>query len=188
MESIEELVRAASAGDVTARDCLVRRHERLVHATVRRFRLGEADAQDAVQNTWLRMIQHIGSLRDGARLPGWLATTARRECLKILGAANRERIGLTAGMVDRVADPAPNPERRAVDRSMNELLRGHVGRLPARGQGLLTALMTPDAPSYAEVARTTGLPHGSIGPMRMRYLRTLRRQLETAGLGFHDWT
>jgi len=64
VDTTEELVHAASAGDSAARERLIQRYERLVQATVRRFRLSEADAQDAVQNTWLRMIERmIGALR-----------------------------------------------------------------------------------------------------------------------------
>jgi RNA polymerase sigma factor (sigma-70 family) len=185
--STEALVRAAAAGDVAARERLIGRYECLVQGTVRRFRLREADAQDAVQNTWLRMIEHIASLRDGAALPAWLVTTARRECLKILRSARREEVSLTADVIDQVTDPAPGPERSVVDRTMSLLLWANVGLLPVRGRSLLATLMAPDRPPYADVARSAGLPIGSIGPMRMRYLSTLRRHLEVAGLGAREW-
>jgi len=43
-----------------------------------------ADAQDAAQTVWLNLVGHLDSLRDPAALPGWLATTTRRECGRIL--------------------------------------------------------------------------------------------------------
>jgi RNA polymerase sigma factor (sigma-70 family) len=187
-DTTEALVHAASAGDLVACERLIDRYGRMVQATVRRFRLRDADAQDAVQNTWLAMIEHIASLRDSSRLPGWLAMTARRECLKILRRARRESIGLPSDVVNHADDPAPGPERATVDRAMNDLLWKHVGELPSRGRDLLTTLMAPNPPAYAELARSTGMPIGSIGPMRMRYLCRLRRQLETAGLGAHEWS
>jgi RNA polymerase sigma factor (sigma-70 family) len=79
-----ELVRNARTGDTWAIEQLIDRYESVVWSTVRSFCMSEADARDAVQNTWLRMIEHLGELRDPDQLPGWLATTARHECLNIL--------------------------------------------------------------------------------------------------------
>jgi DNA-directed RNA polymerase specialized sigma24 family protein len=39
-----------------------------------------ADAEDGAQSIWLKLLVHLGSLRDPAALPGWLATTTLREC------------------------------------------------------------------------------------------------------------
>jgi DNA-directed RNA polymerase specialized sigma24 family protein len=52
---------------------------------------------------------------------------------------------------------------------------------------LLWALTRHDAPAYAELARQTGMPIGSIGPTRGRYLRRLRQLMEDAGLGAEAW-
>lgn len=183
----EELVRAASNGDLYARAELVERYANVVWGTVRRFRLSDADAQDAVQNTWLLMIEHLSALRDANRLAGWLATTARRECLRMLQQSRQEAVGLDAEMMDRTEDVSPSPERSAVDRAMSSLLWKHVAELPPGGRDLLMALVGSDAPPYAEFARATGMPIGSIGPRRMRYLRTLRQRLEKAGLGANAW-
>src|SRR4051812_18610995 len=75
--STSDLVGAARAGDRAALGRLTSRYANVVWATVRRMRLCDADAHDAVQNTWLAMIEHLGDLRDAERLAGWLATTAR---------------------------------------------------------------------------------------------------------------
>src|SRR5262245_10963077 len=65
-------------------DAWVRRTARyngLLWSMARAMRLGDADAADAVQTTWLRLVENLDSLRDSARVGGWLATTMRRECL-----------------------------------------------------------------------------------------------------------
>ncbi len=184
---VEHLVRAAADGDPAAQGELVQRYANVVWATVRRFRLRDADAQDAVQNTWLRMMEHVGEVRDAERLAGWLATTARRECLKLLQQSRREPAGLNAEIMERAADISSAPEHVSIDRTMSGLLWKHVAELPAPGRDLLMTLVAADRPHYAEYARATGMPIGSIGPRRMRYLRTLRRRLEKAGLGEHAW-
>jgi hypothetical protein len=55
-----DLVRAARNGDPRASEQLIDRYTSVVWPTVRSFRLREADVHDAVQNTWLRMIEHLG--------------------------------------------------------------------------------------------------------------------------------
>jgi len=37
-----------------------------------------------VQNTWLRLVGHLDRINEPEHLAGWLATTARRECLHVL--------------------------------------------------------------------------------------------------------
>jgi RNA polymerase sigma factor (sigma-70 family) len=186
-ESTSTLVRAAQSGATWAHEKLVQRFDKLVWATVRSFRLRDADAHDAVQNTWLRMFEHIDAVREPDRLAGWLATTARRECIKIIKAAGREVAGLEQHGYDR-PDSEPTPDRLAVDRELSRLLWEYVGELPCRGRAMVTTLTGHDAPSYAEFARAVGIPLGSVGPTRIRYLRKLRRRLEESGLGAHCWS
>ena len=87
--SIVDLVDAARRGDHRAWDALVARYGGMVWAVARAHRLCDADAADASQATWLKLLEHVGSIKDPAALGGWLATTARRECLRILRNAAR---------------------------------------------------------------------------------------------------
>jgi RNA polymerase sigma factor (sigma-70 family) len=182
-----DLVQAAREGAQGAVEQLMRRYERLVWATVRTFQLRDADCHDAVQNTWLKMIEHLDSLNDAERLPGWLSTTARRECLKIIRSGRRETVGLDPSLLERVDELFANPERAATRKAMHALLWEGVAALPEAGRALLVTLTSPDAPKYKDYAAATGMPVGAIGPTRMRYLRRLRKVLEQNGLGAHAW-
>ena len=55
-----------------------------------RCRLSRADAADVSQNVWLRLTEHLDTIREPAALPGWLATTTRRECLRTIRANKGE--------------------------------------------------------------------------------------------------
>jgi RNA polymerase sigma factor (sigma-70 family) len=182
-----ELVAAARNGCPGAVEQLVDRYANVVWSTVRSFGLREADVHDAVQNTWLRMLEHLQDIRDPDRLPGWLATTARRECLKIVKGGRRELVGLEPSMIERADRAIPAPDHVVIDRSMQRLLWTWVAELPPAGRHMVTALASTDAPSYRDYARVSGMPIGSIGPRRMRYLRQLRRLLERSGLGTQAW-
>jgi RNA polymerase sigma factor (sigma-70 family) len=86
-DDLTALVTRARNGDQHAWDELVERHAPLIWSICRRYRLGRADADDVGQSVWLRLADHLASLRDPAALPGWLATTTQRECWQVLRAA-----------------------------------------------------------------------------------------------------
>src|SRR5690242_10490716 len=83
------LVTQARNGDRQAWDALVERYAPLIWSICRRYRLADADAHDVGQGVWLHLVDQLGALRDPAALPGWLATTTRRECRRVVCAARR---------------------------------------------------------------------------------------------------
>ena len=175
---IPALLAAARQGDRDAWDEIVRRYEGLVTATVRSFRLQDADAADAEQRTWLRLVEHHRGVHDPEHLGGWLTTTATRECLAILRA---HRCVVDLADVDMLAAP-DDLEQQVIDAEEAARLWNVVTLLPPRGRAVVTALFTDEKVPYAEVARVTGIPVGSLGPTRARVLRQLRRLLEETPL------
>jgi RNA polymerase sigma factor (sigma-70 family) len=174
-----DLARAAASGRADAWEALVDRHTGRLWALARTFRLRDADAADVIQTTWLRLAESIGSLRDPECIAGWLATTARRECLHRL--RSREQPSDAVHVVDR-PDPGPGPEQTVIRRTERDLLLGALRRLPDRDQQLLRLLMDSPSPGYSEIAAALHMPIGSIGPTRSRALGRLRRELAAVGL------
>lgn len=174
----EDLVRRAGEGEQAAWTALVEAYDDLLHSAVRRFRLCDSDVNDVVQTTWLRLVQHIGSIDDATRLGAWLVTTARRESLRIL--KHRQRVmPVEESALDRVDATVTDPGA-ALDRlERADVLQSLVARLSPKQQELLALLMADPAPSYEEIARRMGMPIGSIGPTRGRCLRRLT-ELATA--------
>ena len=89
-DDLTALVTRARNGDKQAWDELVDQYAPLIWSICRRYRLGRADAEDVCQSVWLRLADRLGSLRDPAALPGWLATTTQRECGRVLRAARKQ--------------------------------------------------------------------------------------------------
>jgi RNA polymerase sigma factor (sigma-70 family) len=176
LETAELLLRAGK-GDPGAWTEILRRYSGVVVGKVRAFGLQEADARDAVQMTWLRLAENIHRVQHPERLGGWLATTAARECLRLLHQAHRTPTP-TDAVIDNLADPRPGPDQRVIDAETTHTLRVLVAELPPRRRKLLWALFTDHPPSYAELSRATGIPLGSIGPTRHRALHQLRQLLE----------
>jgi RNA polymerase sigma factor (sigma-70 family) len=180
--SVADLVLRMSDGDPVAWEEIVRRYGKLVSATVRSFRLQDADTLDVVQMTWLRLAENTHQLQFPERLGGWLTTTARHECLHIL----RHRVKLTPEPVNTVtetlADPSTGPEQRAIDADTAQTLWKLVDELPPNRRTLLRALFTDTPRPYAQIADIAGIPPGAIGPTRARTLRQLRGRLKQHGL------
>ena len=55
-----------------------------IRSVARAHRLAAHDAEDVVQTTWLRLLEHREQIRDPGALEAWLHTTARRESLRVL--------------------------------------------------------------------------------------------------------
>ena len=88
------LVTRAAGSDPTAWDEIVERYAPLVWSICTRFGLSNHDREDVGQNVWLLLVEQLRKLREPAALPGWLATTTHRECLRVVTAARKsERLG-----------------------------------------------------------------------------------------------
>jgi RNA polymerase sigma factor (sigma-70 family) len=175
---VADLLPRVSDGDPAAWGEILCRYGTLVTTTVRSFRLQNADALDAVQITWLRLAENAHRVQNPERLAGWLATTARRECLHILRQAKRTPGPLDVASDIAVADPSVDPERRVIDADIARTLWNLVEELSPRQRTLLRVLFTDHPRPYTEVARTTGIPPSAIGPTRARALARLRDSLE----------
>jgi RNA polymerase sigma factor (sigma-70 family) len=181
--AVVALVTRAAGGDPAAWDEIVERYAPLLWAICNRFRLSEDDRKDVAQNVWLLLVEQLGKLREPAALPGWLATTTHRECLRVVTAARKtERLG--TGLDDSlqfVDNTMIDEEYLMAER--NAALRAAFAELPPRCQQLLS-MLTKDPPcSYAEISDKLQVAMGSIGPQRARCLERLRKSSALAGFG-----
>jgi RNA polymerase sigma factor (sigma-70 family) len=175
--SVADLLRRISDGDPVAWEEILHRYGTLVSTTVRSFRLQEADALDAIQMTWLRLAENAHRVQFPERLGGWLATTARRECLHILRQTKRGP-HLTDVAPETVSDPSAGPEQRAINTHTTRTMCKFIDELSPRRRTLIRMLFTDNPRSYATIARITEIPLGGIGPTRARTLRQLRDKLD----------
>jgi RNA polymerase sigma factor (sigma-70 family) len=178
--AVARLATAAAAGDERAWSALVDEFSGLVWAVVRAHRLGEADGADVAGATWLALVEHLGELRDAERVGAWLATTARRECLRALRQARRQ-VPTADDFADEFADHVEPAEELMAEQRDVAVWRA-FDRLPARDQALLRLLVAEPQPSYQEISAALGMPIGSIGPTRARSLERLRAELARDGL------
>jgi RNA polymerase sigma factor (sigma-70 family) len=177
---ITRIVSAAANGDQRAWDQIVERYSGLLWAVARAHRLSAADGADVVQTTWLRLIEHLPQIRNREGIGSWLATTARRECLRLLRSGARcQPSDEMQSLVDAGADHA-EVDSALLTAERDAELWAAFSRLPTRDQALLRLLAVDSSPSYQEISAALGMPIGSIGPTRARSLERLRRELARA--------
>jgi RNA polymerase sigma factor (sigma-70 family) len=179
------LLRAASEGDQEAWNAITDRFTSLLWSVARSFRLGTDDAEDVVQNTWLRLLENLTRIDNPEALAGWLATTARREALGILRRRGRTVLTRDEDLGVDLADPTSTELDSALLEDERDVeLWASFAKLPERCQQLLRVLMACDRPVYAEVSVAFDMPVGSIGPTRMRCLERLRKLVAESGYQF----
>lgn len=183
--TIAELVHAAVEGEKAAWDELVVRFNPLVMSVAARYRMSEHDAADVSQTLWLRLIQHLSALREPAALPGWIVTTTRNECLRVLRI--RQRTGSFDPLLDPPRSRGPAADESDIDDDLmreerHEALLVAFAELNPRHRELLTLLLHDPPVSYADISDRLGIPIGAIGPTRARALQRLRRSPALAAL------
>jgi len=171
---LDDTVRAAATGDAAAWGELTRRFGGMIMGIARSCRLGEADAWEVQQTTWLRLVENVGRIEQPGRIGAWLATTAKRESLRLV--RNRAPLTFDAEVLSRLADDTlPSADAGPLAEEQAALLRRAFAELPPRCQRLLVFLSGEDSPSYKETSMALSMPIGSIGPTRGRCLEHLRR-------------
>ena len=165
---------ALAAGDATTWAEVVARYQGLISSRARRHRLSPDQAADVSQQTWMRLFEHAGDVRDPERLAGWLATTANHECI-----AARKRSWREEARPDTCLEGTYEPDwnDRLDAQSRAKALRAAVAELPVRERQLIEVLLEPQPLTYAQISSRLHMPIGSIGPIRARALRRLRDHL-----------
>lgn len=175
------LIRAARAGDREAFGLLVERHRDAVWRTVRRTLGNTADAEDAVQEVFIRAL--VGLDRFDLRYPfaPWILRIAANYCIDRLRRRKTDRTRLWSDLSEseerRVLErmsTLPHPEEGDRGRYL-ELARGLLERLPAKRR-MAFVLREIEGRDYAEVAAVLGVPETTARVRVWRARQQLHRE------------
>ncbi|MDA0185275.1 sigma-70 family RNA polymerase sigma factor [Solirubrobacter phytolaccae] len=172
---LESLVAAAARGDEHAWAMLVERFGPRLLRVARAHGLSPHEAEDAVQETWVRLLRNIERVREPNALGGWLATTARHESLRVRERSAREKPTGDELTLDHADGTGSEAETQLDTLTCRAAVTRALDGLPPRHRALLRALFAESEPSYREIATQLDMPIGSIGPIRQRCLAQLRR-------------
>jgi RNA polymerase sigma factor (sigma-70 family) len=178
-DSPARLLENAAGGAEWAWRDIVDRYSSLVSSVCAHYRVGTADAQDISSAVWLRLLTNLAFIREPEALPGWLRTTTRHECLRVLRHQQRQVPTDSAMLVERTD---PQFDSALIGAERRDAARHACAQLPGRDRELLALLFCDPPKSYREISATLGIPVGSIGPSRARCLARVRRMPAIAAL------
>src|SRR5512135_3726975 len=132
------LVEAARSGDMAAFEALVRRYDRNVFRIAQHITQNREDAEDVVQDAFLKAYQNLGNFQEQSKFYTWLVRIAVNEALMRLRRRRPERmVSLDEdikteedSMPREVADWAPNPEQLYSQGELKEILGKTIQGLP----------------------------------------------------------
>jgi RNA polymerase sigma factor (sigma-70 family) len=179
---VTDLVTRAANGDKQAWDALVERYAPLIWSICRSYRLDRADAEDVGQSVWLHLVDQLHHIRNPAALAGWLTTTTRRECLRLLRTAPGSQAAGYALDADGIPDMQAWTAEQEVLAERSAALQEAFLHLSPCCQKLIAMLIEDPQVPYARIGAKLGIPAGSIGPKRARCLDKLRRHPAIAAL------
>ncbi len=165
----EHAVEQFLAGDVSGFETLVRRYSGMVFTLAARL-VGPLDAEDVVQETFLRAWRGLAGFRGESSLKTWLYSIALNRIRARQGSLARLR-GLFAGgrsgdgpdfsLVDGLADPSLSPEETAALSEERRRLRKAIAALPEEFR-VTVVLRDLEGLSYEEVASVLSVPVGTV--------------------------
>lgn len=178
------LVRACKNGDCTAFEEIVKRYDRKLFRITQYLMHNQEDAEDAVQETFLKAFQHLGQFREEAKFSTWLIRIAMNQALMLL----RKRRSQKEVSIDgdfqsddgnlpiEIADWAPNPEDLYRTVQLREILRKTLQKL---GPGLRVVFVLRDIEglSIQQTADALGLSVVAVKARSFRARLQLRERL-----------
>jgi len=172
-----ELVARAKRGDVAAYEDLVRAHQAIAFRVALVTGAGVGDAEEAVQDAFVKAYRALGRFREGVPFRPWLLAIVANE------ARNRRRsAGRRTALVDRAAQEpssggaAPSPEAAVLTRERREALVSGISRLRDDDREMLGCRFLLEL-SEEETATALGVPRGTVKSRTARALERLRAEL-----------
>jgi RNA polymerase sigma-70 factor (ECF subfamily) len=183
----EELLRLYTGGELLAMEVLLDRYERPLFSFVLRHVRDRARAEDLLQETFLRMVEHASTFEGTARLRTWLFRIARNQCIdearrrvhrrhpSLDQPQGAEADGPT--LHDRLANSAPGADRQNVAKQMGGAIHEAISALPEEQREVFLLRQVRQL-SFKEIAEITEVSENTV-KSRMRYaLERLQGALE----------
>lgn len=177
------LVAAAKAGDVTAFETLVNRYERKIFRLTQNITQNREDAEDAMQEAFLKAYEHLDNFEGNSRFYTWLVRIAVNQALMKLRKRRPNQISLDENIeteedsVPReVEDWGPSPEQRYEQTELSGILSTVIGELDPSFRTVFQ-LRDIEELSTEETAEALGLSVPAVKSRLLRARLKLRQKL-----------
>jgi RNA polymerase sigma-70 factor, ECF subfamily len=177
------LVRAAKEGEVDAFEELVERYSRIVFRVALHIARSREDAEEVVQETFLRAFQHLKSFEERSRIATWLTRITVNVALTRLRSLHRsptvpvsENAREDEFVSEQITDWRPNPEQLYSRWELRGILTRALRSLPP-GNSTVFWLRDVEGLSIAETAEALGLTESAVKTRLSRARLQLRERL-----------
>jgi RNA polymerase sigma-70 factor (ECF subfamily) len=149
-----------------------------LYSTALRLTANPADAEDLVQETYLKAFRSSGQFEPGTNLKAWLFTILHNTFLNSRRHAGRESIATESDDLEQVPQPedTENPEQILLRKTLDGELKAALDGLPAIFREAVWLRDVEDF-SYAEIARILQVPIGTVMSRISRGRRLLHARL-----------
>lgn len=176
-KSEAELIVALQQGDISAFDEIFERHRRRILAYVRGLVMDKSSAEDITQETFVKLVRRIGSIKPEKGVSSWLYRVARNASVDYLRKRDKEVVSDTAGLRTEVwNDPAVGIQNYELDRQLANAMAG----LNVEDRNLMALRYFADL-SFREIAGIMRRPLGTVLWRNRRALERLRRLMDKDG-------
>ena len=183
-EGEADLVRRAAAGEAQAVRAIIRSHNQRLYRLVRAVLRNNADAEDVLQEAYLRAFANLGSFQGEASLSTWLSRIALNAALMRLRAQKRMKRAAPAPELAKAeiipfphASSTADPERVMAQRQLLHLVEEATDALPETFRLVFVARVI-EGLSVEETASLLDLPAATVKTRLHRARKLIRRQLE----------
>lgn len=180
MTSARDIFQRIQTGDMSAFEELVHQYQSRAYGLAVRLLCNESEAEDAVQETFVRIWQHIGRYDSSLQFSTWLYRIVTNLCLdKLRSRKRRSWTSFTKGDEDSEVMDVPskvNLEERISAEDLITIVRSLSGALPDT-QRLVFVLRDLQDLSIEEVCGVTGLSEGSVKTNLHYARRKIRERL-----------
>jgi RNA polymerase sigma-70 factor (ECF subfamily) len=178
----EEVARRVLGGEPELFELLMRRYNRRLFRIARAVVLDDAEAEDILQEAWVRVFQHLGQFDGRARLATWITRIALHEALARKRRASRfgpfpKLDESEEAPEERLASPEADPERRAAGSELGGMLAEELSRLSESARAVFV-LRSVEELSTAETATALGIDEGAVKVRLHRARGRLRAALD----------
>lgn len=178
----EEVVARVLEGDTAMFEIIIRRYNQLLYRVTRSILRNDGEAEDVMQDTYVRAYEHLRQFEGRAQFRTWLTRIAIHEALaraqrsKRFEALQEDGEGPGGDYMDVIGSPGRSPEQQAADSELRGLLESSILQLPELYRSVFM-LRDVEQMSIEEVAQILNLSDSTVKVRLHRARRALRKMI-----------
>jgi RNA polymerase sigma-70 factor (ECF subfamily) len=175
--SDEQIVERVLAGETLLFEIIMRRYNQRLYRAARAILGDEAEAEDVMQDAYVRAFEHLRQFGGRARFSTWLTKIAVHEALARARRRRRfEPMDVEGDEAEIAAEPARDPERSASDREIHGIVEAAVEALPESFRTVFV-LRAVEEMSVVETAECLDLPEETVKTRLFRARARLQKEI-----------